>query len=145
MQSLSKPVQTLVVRQVNPAFIHMVWPDIKDYLEAGLSRSQNEYTAEQLKVLLVQGQQVLLVAEDGEKIRGAATICFENYPNERIAFMSCIGGKFIATKNCWEQFCNWAQGQACTRVRGYAHDSVARLWQMKFGVKKTYVIVDKEI
>jgi hypothetical protein len=141
----TKPKLSLVVRQVNPIFIHKLWPDIRGMLESGLSHSQNEYNVDQLKMLIIDGSQTLLVAEDGEKIWGAATITFENYPNERIAFMSCIGGKFIASQTCWDQFCEWAKNNGCSRVRGYAHEAVARLWRIKFGVEKTYVIVDKKL
>src|SRR3990167_5085939 len=83
----------LIVRYVNPNFIAQMWPKVEDMLEAALKHSAGEYTAEQLKVMLVNGSQFLLVAEDGEKIHGAAAIAFQNFPNDRIAFMTAIGGK----------------------------------------------------
>jgi len=146
MQSrIEKPIQTLVVRQVNPIHIHLIWGKIEEMLRRGLEHSQNEYNIDQLKVMIVEGKHILLVAEDGERLWGACTIAFENYPNERIAFMSCIGGKFIATQNCWEQLCDWIKLHGGSRIRGYAHPSVARLWHQRFGVETTYYVVDKKL
>jgi hypothetical protein len=139
------PKQVLVVRQVNPIFIHKIWPDVEPMLRAGLEHSQREYDVSHLKQYIVNGQHILLVAEDGEKIWGASTIVFENYPNERVAFMSCIGGKFIATQNCWDQLCDWIKVNGGSRIRGYAHPAVARLWRQRFGVETTYYIVDKKL
>jgi len=135
----------LTVHQVNPAFIHTIWPQVNYMLLRGLEHSQNEYGVDYLKMLIIQGQQILLVAEEDGKIYGAATVQFENYPNERIAFMTCIGGRMIATQDCWKQFCDWAKANGASRVRGWAHPSVARLWHQRFGVESTYIVVDKKL
>jgi len=146
MQSqIEKPIQTLVVRYVNPVHIHYIWPKVKDMLERGLDRSQHEYNIDHLKQYVIEGKNILLVSEDGEKIWGACTICFENYPNARVAFITSIGGRMIANKSIWEQFENWARGMGATIIRGYAFESVARLWKTHFGLEKTYVVVEKRI
>ena len=143
METLLQNKIILTVRQVNPIFIHTIWAQVESMLECGLEHGQNEYTIDHLKMMIVEGRHILLVAEDNGKIYGACTIVFENYPNERIAFMSCIGGKFIATQNCWDQLCNWIKANGGSRIRGLAHPSVARLWRQRFGVETTYYIVDK--
>lgn len=135
----------LTVRQVNPIFIHTIWKDINLMLARGLEHSQGEYNLDQLKMLIVQGEHILLIAENEGIIYGAATIVFEDFPNERVAFMTCIGGRWLATQNCWKQFCDWAKANGCSRVRGYAHPSVARLWHQRFGVETTYYVVDKKL
>jgi len=145
METLIQNKIILTVRQVNPIFIHTIWPDVEDMLAKALEHSSGEYNVDQLKVFLVQGLQTLIVAEEDGKIYGAATISFENYPNDRIAFMTAIGGTMIASKSCWEQFCNWAKANGCTKVRGAAFESVARLWHQRFGVESVYIIVEKKL
>ena len=145
METLLQNKIILIVRQVNPIFIHTIWAQVESMLEKALEHSSGEYNVDQLKVFLVQGLQTLLVAEDDGKIYGAATISFENYPNDRIAFMTAIGGKMIASKSCWEQFCNWAKANGCTKVRGAAFEEVARLWHQRFGVESVYIIVEKKL
>lgn len=131
------------VRQVHPNFIVSIWDKVKPMLDAAMKHSAGEYSTEQLKVMLVNGQQVLLVAEDGKNIHGAATICFENYPNDRIAFITSIGGIMLANKNIWRQFEDWCKSNGCTKARGYAFPAVARLWHKAFGMTQPYVVVEK--
>jgi hypothetical protein len=135
----------MIVRQVNPIFIHRLWPDVKPMLDKAMEHSAGEYDTEQLKVMLVNGSQTLLVAEDEGKIYGAATIVFENYPNDRIAFITSIGGKMLANKNIWNQYEAWCKANGCTKTRGYAFEAVARLWKKRFGMEPTYIIVEKKL
>ena len=133
------------VQYVDTMYIHQVWDLVKPFLEKGLVRSGGEYTAEQLKVFLVTGMQRLVVAVENDIIKGAATIEFINYPNERVAFVTAVGGKMLATKEVWEQFEGWCKQNGATMVRGAAFESVARLWKKAFDVEQRYVIVEKKL
>lgn len=133
------------VEVVHPNHIIHVWDKVKGYLEAGLKRSGGEYEAEHLKVYLIQGAQNLLVAVDGEDIHGAATIEWANFPNERVAFVTAIGGKMIADKDIWRQFEDWVILNGGTTIRGNAFESVARLWKKAFGVESRYIVVEKKL
>ena len=44
-------------------------------------------------MFIIQGQQVLLLIIEEDKICGAVTVEWINYPNDRIAFITAIGGK----------------------------------------------------
>lgn len=134
-----------MVKQVPTQFIHHVWPSIKPMLEKALAHSAGEYNTEQLKVMLVCGSQTLLISENDGEITGAATVSFENYPNDRIAFITSIGGKMIANKEVWDQFEVWCKNNGCTKVRGFAFESVARLWKKVFGVETVYLVVEKKL
>lgn len=133
------------VRQVDPRYIAQLWPEIGDMLSKALKTGAGEYNADQLKVMLVSGTQVLLVIEQEGKIRGAFSIAFENYPNDRIAFVTAIGGRAVCDQEAWQQFEHWARIQGCTKIRGAAYESVARLWRQKFGVESRYIIVEKNL
>ena len=133
------------VQYVDTMYIHQVWDLVKPFLEKGLVRSGGEYTAEQLKVFLVTGMQRLVVAVEDDIIKGAASIEFINYPNERVAFVTAVGGRMLATKEVWEQFEAWCKQNGATMVRGAAFESVARLWKKAFDVEQRYVIVEKKL
>jgi hypothetical protein len=114
-------------------------------LDLAMKHSAGEYSTEQLKVMLVNGLQTLLVADDNGEFKGAATIAFENYPNDRIAFVTAIGGRMIANQEIWRQFENWCRANGCTKVRGFAFESVARLWKSRFNVEPVYLVVEKKL
>lgn len=134
------------VQYVDIKYIHQVWDLVRPFLEKGLARSGGEYSVDQLKVFLANGSQQLLVAvdEDG-KIIGASSIELSNFPNERVAFVTSIGGKMLTSPEVWEQFEGWCRGNGATIVRGAAFESVARLWKKAFGVEQRYVIVEKRL
>jgi hypothetical protein len=98
-----------------------------------------------LKVFLVQGIQSLIIIKNDESIKGAVTVEFINYPNQRVAFITAIGGKMIANKECWEQFENWLRYNGVTHIRGAAYESVARLWRRAFKFENRYVMVEKKL
>lgn len=134
------------IEPIHPNRVAQLWPQIADLLASALVTGGGEYNADQLKVMLVQGQQALLVvASPDGAISGALTVAFENYPNDRIAFVTSVGGKMICDADAWQQFEDWARQHGATKIRGYAHKSVARLWRQKFGVEQRYLIVEKPL
>lgn len=133
------------VQYINPMYVHQVWHLVEPFLAKGLVRSGGEYTVDQLKVYLASGEQQLLVATEDGQINGAAAVQFINYPNERVAFITSVGGKMIANQDVWTQFETWCKQSGATMVRGAAFESVARLWKKAFGVEQRYVIVEKKL
>ena len=127
---------------IPPNHVCQKWPLVEQYVVEALKYGAGEYSAEQLKVMLTQGVQALLVALDGDTVVGAATVAFENYPNDRIGFITAIGGKFISTPELWDQLHDWMRGQGCTKIRGAARPAIARLWKQKFGFEQRYIIVE---
>jgi hypothetical protein len=115
-------------------------------LARALVHSGGEFTIDQLKFMLVRGEQTLLVAseEDGP-IQGAAAVIFENFPNERIAFITAIGGRLIACQDLFEQLVEWGRINGATKIRGVAGLAVTRLWKQKFGFAHRYNIVERDI
>lgn len=115
-------------------------------LTLALEHSGGEYSAQQLQFMLVRGEQTLLIAESGDgKIIGAVAVAFENYPNARIAFITAIGGRMISTPDLYDQLTNWCRTNGCTKIRGAARESIARLWKQKFGFEQRYIIVEHSL
>lgn len=134
------------VQVVAPIYIQQIWENVEPYLSAALKHSGGEYGLEHLKVFLVQGNQTLLVAvNEDNKIHGAATIEWINFPNERVAFVTTVGGAMLANKDIWKQFETWVKQNGGTMIRGAAFESVARLWKRVFGVESRYIMVEKKL
>lgn len=132
--------------QVVPTnFVQQTWSKVEKYLAEGLLQSGGEYNVDQLKVYLVQGSQALLVVVNEDKIIGAFSVEFINFPNDRIAFITSVGGRMIADKALWPKFEDWCRSQGATKIRGAAYESVAELWRRQFDVQTKYVIVEKSL
>lgn len=134
------------IELVQPSMVQQQWGRVAPFLDAALKTGGGEYGVDQLKVMLTQGIQALIVVlDDSGAVAGALTVAFENYPNDRIAFVTSVGGRMISDADAWSQFEDWARMNGATKIRGCAHKSVARLWRQKFGVKQRYLIVEKTL
>ena len=135
----------LSVQPVPTEIVHQAWPKVEGFLEEALKWGEDDYTKEQAKALLASGSWVLLVAVDEEnKIHGAASVHLFNMPNDRIAFITAIGGRLISNKDTYAQLCNVLKAYGATKIQGAARESIARLWS-RYGFKERYIIVEAKI
>lgn len=133
------------VQQVPIQYIHAAWPKVERFVASALEYSDGEYTPEQAKVFLANGQWALFVAvDDNQEVQGAACVQFNNMPNDRVAFVVAIGGKLISNKDTWAQFTSILKANGATFVEGAARESIARLWT-RYGFKEKYRIVGVRI
>jgi len=124
--------------------IQQTWDKVEIMLDRAMAHSGGEYDLDQLKVLLTQGRQVLCVgAEEDLIIKCAMTIEWINYPNDRVAFITAIGGK--TDKQGFGEFEQWVKANGGTKIQGAAFEAVARLWKRAYGFKNRYIIVEKQI
>lgn len=131
----------LNLRIVPATHIQQTWHEVDKMLASAIVHSAGEYNLDQLKVMLVEGRQVLLVlVDENEKIQTAFTVEWINHPNDRIAFLTAIGGK--TDLDAFNQFKDWVRVNGGTKVQGAAFESVARLWKRKLGFENRYIIVE---
>ena len=126
--------------------VHHVWPDVARFLADALEQSgADEYNIDQLKGMVAQGQHELYVAVDEtNKVLGAATVCFVNYPNCRKAYVTAIGGRLISNRDTWAQFSGLLKSHGATRVAGAARESIARLWE-RYGFHQKHIEVEVDL
>ena len=75
--------------------VQRFWYLAEPLLQKALEKGNGEFTAGQLKLLVTQGQQQLLLAMEQDICHGAATVQWTNYPNDRVAYITYLGGKNI--------------------------------------------------
>ena len=136
---------SLLIRHVPVQYVHQAWPLVKDCLADAIACGGDDYTVEQVQVYLATGQWLLVVAADESgAIKGAATINFCNYPNDRVAFVTFIGGRLISNQNTFNQFKDLLKNNGATKIQGAARESIARLWS-RYGFEERYIIVETKI
>ena len=114
-------------------------------LERALEFSGGEYSADHLRMMLVRGEQMLLIALEDDKVVGAACVDFANFPNDRVAFITAIGGRLIARQDLFEELKSCLRQHGCTKLKGEAREAVARLWHQKFGIEAPRLIVETKL
>lgn len=133
-----------ILQQVAPEYIPRIWKDVEAFVKAGLEKSADEMNAEHVKVYLTQGlHDLLVIIDETDSIIGAIVIQLSTYPNERIAFITAIGGS--RTKDIWDQLVDWCKFKGATVIRGCANEAVARLWRKQFQFDSRYIVVEKRL
>ena len=124
----------LTVRFVEIEYVHAVWPQVEDFIIRALKQGQpyseayHPYTEEHVLQFLASGQWLLLVGvDDDNKIRGAGTLAFTNYPLFRAAILTTLGGEFLANPKVLEQTKQIAKARGATVLQAYCRDSMVRL------------------
>jgi hypothetical protein len=136
---------TLTVQHVPQQFVAQTWPLVEEHIASANKYGGDDYTLDQIKMYATQGQWVLLVATDEEKkVHGAATVSFLNYPNDRVAFVTSIGGKLISNDDTFEQLKVLLRSMGATKIQGAAREAIARLWK-RYGFAERYVVVEVKI
>jgi hypothetical protein len=136
---------TLLIRHVALHHVHQTWPLVEHFIAEAQKFGGDDYTLDQIKMFVAQGQWVLVVAVDEEgKLHGAATVNFSNYPNDRIAFITFIGGRLISNQDTFRQFKDILKSFGATKIQGAAREAIARLWS-RYGFEERYIIVETKI
>lgn len=134
------------VQIVAPNNVYHVWEDIKDYLNASINVSGGDFTLDQLKLLLVRGEQSLLVSVDeSSKINGAMTVEFINNANARTMFITALGGSEIVNDETFSQVETWAKMQGATKASAWAQEAQARLYKLKANFNTIRYVVEKDL
>lgn len=136
---------SLKVQYVSTDFVQQTWPLVKDFLSSSLKFGHDEYTLDQIRALLSNGTWLLLVAVDeNQSLHGAATVSFNNMPNDRVAFITSLGGKALINEDVYGQLSNILKGLGATKIQCVARESAARLYA-KVGFKEKYTILEINI
>lgn len=130
--------------RVDPAHVPHVWPVVEGFIASALDHSKGDYTLDQVKTLVAMGNWTLLVAVDDNGVQGAATVDFFNRPNDRVAFVTSIGGRLVSSPDSVEQLKNLLGSLGATCIEGAARESIARLWS-RYGFEEKYRIVGVKI
>jgi hypothetical protein len=134
------------VQIVAPNNVYHVWEDIKEYLNASINVSGGDFTLDQLKLLLVRGEQSLLISVNkNNKINGAMTVEFINSPNARTMFITALGGSGIVNDETFSQVETWAKMQGATKASAWAQEAQARLYKLKANFNTVRYVVEKDL
>lgn len=133
------------VQQVPIQFVHTAWPKVEGFIAAALEHCRGEYTIDQAKVRVSDGRWVLYVFTDADnQIQGCMTVEFYNIPNDRVAFITSLGGTMLASEEHWQQLYHLVQLQGATKIEGAVRPSVARLWK-RYGATRKYEVLEIRI
>jgi len=125
---------TLSIKPVDINYTNQIWPQVKNYLQDALTNGIDFpdwaacYDINHVQQYVTSGQWLLLIAiNEKAEVLGACTVSFSNYPLHRVAFVSCIGGKLISSRETFEQLKQILRGYGATKIQGSGRPAIVRL------------------
>ena len=135
----------MIVQHVPVEFVAQTWPLVEKHIASAEKFGGDDYTADQIKVYLAKNLWTLLVAVDeNNQVQGAATVAFQNYPNDRIAFVTTMGGTMMVNEEVLNSLKQALKGFGATKIQGAMRPSMVRLSQ-KVGFVERYTVVELKI
>ncbi len=141
----------LRVQPVGVDYVVQTWPYVEQFLKEALEKGEpvpewsDNYDLSHVQGFLTSGAWTLLVAVDEENlIHGAATVSFANYPKNRVAFITLIGGKLISNQDTFGQLSNILRLAGATKIQGMARPAIARLWK-RYGFEERTTLVEVKL
>lgn len=126
---------THTIRYVDTNHVHAFWDKVVSFIEASIEKGEGplDYNIHHVQQFLASGQWLLLIAIDSKnEICGASTVSFVNYPLNRVAFITAIGGKFVICKDTFEQMKQIFRQHGATKVQCYVRPAMERFLE-RFG------------
>jgi hypothetical protein len=134
------------IRYIPTNNVAQIWPLVEKYIAASQQYGGGgDYTLDHVKVYLSSGMWILVVAVDEQElIKGAMTVSFINYPNDRVAFVTSTGGKAIISKDSLKQLKAIVYQMGATKIQAAVRPSVEKLLR-RSDFYKRYTIVETKI
>lgn len=136
---------SLTIQHVPVEFVAQTWPLVEKFISDAEKFGGDDYTLDQIKVYLSKGLWTLLVAVDENKaVQGAAAVSFQNYPNDRVAFVTTMGGKILVNEDVLGKLKDILKQFGATKIQGAMRPSMVRL-SKQIGFVERYTIVEVKI
>ena len=134
----------MIIRHVPVGYCAQNWHLVEPFIAEAHKWGYGDYSVEQIKVFVMTGQWILLAVMNDNVVHGALTVSFINYPNDRIGFVTAIGGRLISGQDTLQQLKDILKNFGATKIQGSARPSVARLWR-RLGFQERNVTVETKI
>ena len=135
----------MIIRHVPVEYCAQNWHLVEPFIAEAHKWGYGDYSVEQIKVFVMTGQWILLVVMNDNVVHGALTVSFINYPNDRIGFVTAIGGKLLTDADNFEQLKKIFRSYGANKIQAVSRESVARLWKQKLGFNNRAIFVEADI
>jgi len=134
----------MIIQHIPTEKCAQTWSAIEKFIVEAHKHDSEDYSVDQIRQFICTGQWILLVAVENKTTKGAMTITFLNYPNDRIAFITCTGGNMIICQESYNQMVGIVKKFGATKVQTAVRESMSRLLS-RVGFKNRYIVAEQRI
>lgn len=128
----------MIVEAVPIEYVHVVWPQVQGFIEQSIRHGgSGEYTIDQAKGMVALGRWRLIVASENATPYGAMLVDVYNRLDQRVAFVTAVGGRGIINENTFKQLQALVKSWGATSLECAARPSMQRMLE-RVGMKQKY-------
>lgn len=135
---------SVLVQSVAPQYVAQLWPQVEPFIAKAEKHGGGDYNMDQIKMYLNLGLWWLVVVTKDGQLVGAVTGTFMSYPNDRVAFITTMGGEEMCNDDALNQLRQILKSQGATKIQAACRESMVRLLQ-KIGFSPRYMVVETGI
>lgn len=136
---------TITMQYVPFEYAAQTWPLVEPLIERMAEFGPVDHTVDQMRMQVCLGNwQLLVFTDEAEVIVGVVTLSYQDYPNDRVAFVTAASGKGFYNKKGYEEVAQFVKSKGATRLQGYTRPSMARLAR-RCGMKEVATLMDAKI
>ena len=125
------------------AYVHQALLKCEHYLEKAMQYAHRDYSMQEAKLALVNGQHTLLLFLENDEVVGANIFSFMYTANDSVFYIQATGGK--TSKEHMELMFNYAKQCGATKVQASCRKSVARLCRQRYNFNETYTVIERNL
>jgi len=115
---------------VDIANANRLWGAAQPFIEAAIAHQDLiTYNVHHVQHYVTSGQWLLILGVRDQKVVGAATVSFVNYPLHRVAVVTALGGRGVVGKDTLAQLRDICKTYGATAIQSQARGSAARLYR----------------
>ena len=126
--------------QITPNQLPQVWSVVAPMLQRAIDLDPELITIEQVEYSVRTGRVYLLVWKQDEKITGAVTVEFIDYPRERVAHVNLMGGQGIVRGHVFDAAKDWMRAYGATTAQCWAKGTLVNMYE-KMGMENTHQVM----
>lgn len=133
------------LKTVDVKHVAQTWPFVEAFIDAAVQQVPPEirtYDTPHVQQFVSSGAwQLLVVVDDTDKILGAFTISFNNYPKHRVAVVTTLGGKHVVSHDTIAQFKKYCHSCGATQIHAFCRPAMVRFLK-RYGYEPRTTLVE---
>lgn len=136
-------MKNIEVQIVGLEWVQMVWPKVVGFIESAIKQGIGEYSAENVRAELANGNQTLFIGLKNNEVVGCLTVKISNTEKHRIAYITSYGGRGVTRPDLFKEIESWCLSMGATKIQAYAKEAQMRLYRKALGFSAPCYVVEK--
>lgn len=139
-------MEKIVVTDVEPEDVEILWAKVKGHLQKAVERNQGEFNLDDIYTgLIINDMRLWIVYNEEGELLGSAVCEIQNYPQKKVCLIRLLGGdEFVAWIHTIKAIEEWAVENGADSIVAYSRKGFVKLMK-PYGYKEAYTVISRNL